>query len=178
MNRRCITSRAGFTLIELILVLVLIAVLTTLATPSLRGFARRAALDDTAASLLTLAEQARTRAAHEAVPHRVVFDLDQHIAWLEHIGDEGFEEVNASGVEPVQWGASVKIVAELDLTQDGLPAINCQPNGLTSLGCVVIEQEGQFVVLICDTPTARFRIITPQRDSTRNAEGVLDAMRL
>jgi type II secretion system protein H len=178
VKRRAGHPRAGFTLIELILVLVLIAVLTALATPALRGFTRRAALDDTAAAMLTLTQQAQSRAAHEAVPYRVVFDLDERRSWLERIGDEGYEEVVANDVEPITWGQSVTLVSDIDRDDDGQLAIGFQPTGLVTPGSVVIEQDGHFVALTCLAATQRYRLTTPADMAGRNAEGVLDAMRL
>lgn len=163
---------------ELILVLVLIAVLTTLATPSLRGFTQRAALADTAASLLTLTQQAQTRATHQAVPYRVVIDTEERAAWLECVGDEGYETIEPSGAEPVRWESKVTLVTDLERTDGGLSAITCQPNGVTTPGGIVLEQDGRFVALQCIAATERYRIISVPDDSARNAEGVLDAMRL
>ena len=134
MNRLSRHPDEAFTLIELILVLMLIAVLTTLATPALRGFARRAALDDTAASLLALTQQAQTRAVHEAAPYRIVFSVDERRAWLEHIGDEGYEAVDTSVVEPVTWGASVTIISDVAQDGDGQFVIAFEPTGLVSPG--------------------------------------------
>lgn len=178
MNRRLRHVRPGFTLIELILVLVLIAVITAVATPALRGFARRAALDDTAAAMLTLTQQAYSRAAHEAIPHRVVFDLAEHRAWLEQIGDEGYEEVTATGVEPVTWGRTVTLASDIEQNGYETLTIEFHPTGLVTPGSVVIEQDGHFVALTCDAATERYRLVTLSELTEDDTKGVLDAMRL
>lgn len=180
MNRRSLTTRpgiSGFTLLELILVLVLIAVLTTLATPALSGFARRAALDDTAVSLLLLIQQAQTRAVHTATTHRVVFDLDQREAWVDTVGEEGYEHVVGAGVETVTWGRSITLTADIEPNGYERLTLSFEPTGLVTPGSIVIEQDGSFVALTCDAPTERYRLLTPSELLGRNAEGVLNAMR-
>lgn len=178
MNRRAGHFESGFTLIELILVLVLIAIITTAATPALRGFTQRGSLDDAAAALLTLTQQAQTRAAHESIPYRVVFDLDGHTAWLEKVGDGGYEPVNETGTEPVTWNAALTIVSDIEPDIYQQLIINFDPTGLVTPGSFVLERDHYLLALTCDAATGRYRLVTPTEQTNQDAQGALDAMRL
>lgn len=157
--------------------LVLIALLTSLATPALSGFARRAALDDTAASLLALTQQAQSLAAHDAITYRVVIDHDLRTAWLDYLGGEGYQQDTIAGVEPVTWGRSVNIIS--DLPQDGMASwgIIFQPTGLVTPGNIVMQQDDHLVALTCGAATERYRLVKTAELQGENAEGVLDALR-
>jgi type II secretion system protein H len=61
-------SRAAFTLIELILVLALLAIVTSMAAPSLSRFFRGRALSSEARQLLSLTHAAQSRAVSEGFP--------------------------------------------------------------------------------------------------------------
>lgn len=178
MNRHVGHVEAGFTLIELILVLVLIALITTAATPALRGFTQRGSLDDAAAALLSLTRQAQTRAAHESVPYRIVFNLDTHTAWLEKIGDEGYEIVDEAGVEPVTWNRELTIVSDIEPDIYQQLIINFDPTGLVTPGSFVLERDHHLLALTCDAATERYRLVTPTKQTNQDAQEALDAMRL
>ena len=66
--------RAGFTLVELILVMVLTLTVLAMAAPRLDRFSRRRVLVSNAEAVLALLETARDRAAAEAVAYRVRID--------------------------------------------------------------------------------------------------------
>jgi type II secretion system protein H len=178
VNRRVGHVEPGFTLIELILVLVLIALITTAATPALRGFTQRGSLDDAAAALLTLTRQAQTRAAHESVPYRIVFNLDAHTAWLEKIGDEGFEIIDETGVEPITWNRELTIASDIEPDIYQQLVINFDPTGLVTPGSFVLERDRHLLALTCDAATERYRLVTPARQTNQDAQEALDAMRL
>jgi len=161
----------------LILVLALIAILTTLAAPALSGFARRAELDNAAASLLALTRQANTRAIHEAELYRVVFDVKQQAAWLETTGDEGFEVAIHPGADPVTWADSIAVASDLETYDFDRFAIAVQPNGLMISGSVVLEQGGRYVALTSEASTEPYRLLTSRDFESLDIEGGLHAFR-
>ena len=72
------TPAAAFTLIELILVLTLLAILTSLAAPSLSSFFRGRALDSEARQLLSLTHAGQSRAVSDGFPMLLWFDSQAH----------------------------------------------------------------------------------------------------
>lgn len=74
--------RIGFTLIELILVMVIMATAAALIIPSLRGFTIARTTDNATTLILSLAEYARTQAASEGRNYRLNFDTQTETVWL------------------------------------------------------------------------------------------------
>ena len=72
----------GFTLIEVMLVLTLIVILSSVTMPSLRGFAGSTRLKSSASAIRDMLHFARDIAITEGTTYLVVFDLDQNRYWL------------------------------------------------------------------------------------------------
>jgi prepilin-type N-terminal cleavage/methylation domain-containing protein len=85
---RCSDRAAGFTLIEIMAVVAIIALILGIGLPRLRASKVRA-LENDAESIATSLEYARQRAILTRVPHRVLFDLEEggwRVEWL--VGEE------------------------------------------------------------------------------------------
>ena len=72
----------GFTLIEIMIVLALIAILSSITMPSLRGFAASTRLKSTAHAIRDMLNFARDMAITERAAYLVVFDLTTNRYWL------------------------------------------------------------------------------------------------
>ncbi len=77
-----ISRSGGFTLMELLLVLVVIGVVVALVAPSLRGFAGGQQTDDAAASILSLTRWAQSQAITLGRPCRLNLDPGAGTYWL------------------------------------------------------------------------------------------------
>src|SRR5690606_6657053 len=75
-------NNRAFSILELIIVLVIIAVLLSLAAPSLRGFYSAQLTSNAAAQVVTLARFAQQRAMTEARPYRLHLDVQTQTYWL------------------------------------------------------------------------------------------------
>ena len=82
-NAKANMSESGFTLIELILVMVLITVVLSLVFPSLKGFFRARNLDSEAQRFLALTRYGQSRAISEGVPVILWMDPTARIYGLE-----------------------------------------------------------------------------------------------
>jgi type II secretory pathway pseudopilin PulG len=79
---RAVKNSAGFTLIELGVVIGLIAITTAIAIPSINALSG-AKLRSTTAMVAGLTREAYARAAITGKVHRIVFDIDKGLFWLE-----------------------------------------------------------------------------------------------
>jgi len=79
MSRR----RAGFTLLELMVVCVVIGVMTAMILPEMRGTFEEARLRSSGRGLVSVFQLARGRAITTREPHRVRLDLEAHRCHLE-----------------------------------------------------------------------------------------------
>ena len=75
-------SQKGFTITELLLVLVLIGILSAISMPTLKGFATTRRLKASASTIRNLLTFARDMAITDRTPHLVVFDIDNGRCWL------------------------------------------------------------------------------------------------
>jgi type IV fimbrial biogenesis protein FimT len=123
---------AGFTLVELILVMALLAIVTALAVPSLSRSLRQRYLDQEAARFLALTEYARSEAVSQGVPMTVWIESATRRFGVEP--KEGFEGAEARNREftlnpDVQFeitGGVVKrgVVEAVEFAPDGAPALS------------------------------------------------------
>jgi len=81
-------GRAAFTMLELILVLLVMAVVLGLSAPALRGFFASRQTADAAVTMLCLTQYARSLSASEGRPCRLMIDPDAGEYWLT-IQDQG-----------------------------------------------------------------------------------------
>lgn len=89
--------RAGFTLIELILVMALIVIMAAVVTPRMADFFRGRALDNEARRFLTLTRYGQNRAVAEGVPMLVWINEEQRRYGLE--AQPGYLERDEQAVE-------------------------------------------------------------------------------
>jgi type II secretion system protein H len=99
----------GFTLIELILVMVILCTVLGMAGPSLRGFFAQRQLEDAAASIMALAQLAKSQAVCEGRTYRLNLDTRDRTYWLT-VQDQGaFRDLLTD------WGRVFLLPPEVDL---------------------------------------------------------------
>ena len=109
----------GFTLIELILVMVILTTILGMAGPSLRGFFSRHQIDDTAARIIALTQFAQSQAICEGRTYRLNFDESRKTYWLT-VQDQGaYRDLYT------EWGRVFMLAPDIsmqlwDLDREGL----------------------------------------------------------
>jgi prepilin-type N-terminal cleavage/methylation domain-containing protein len=88
----------GFTLLEMILVMCIIAILAGVLVPSLSGFAAGRRTSNAATLVLSLANYARTQAVAEGTVYRLNFDDTARTVWLTKQTEGAFQPA------PGDWG--------------------------------------------------------------------------
>jgi type II secretion system protein H len=96
-SKRSTLSRAGFTLLELIVVMSMLTVVIALAAPSLSGFFRSRTLDSEARRVLSVIRLGQTRAASEGVP--MVFWVDPEMRRYGLREADGYSERDLKEIE-------------------------------------------------------------------------------
>ena len=158
---------AGFTLIELILILALLVIITSLALPPMAHFIRGRALDAEARRLLALAHAAQSRAVSEGMPMLLWVDSAQGGYGLAAetsgtAGDPKAETLTvdatlAIGVPNAGTGAAT--------TFNNLPAIRFLPDGTvdeSSPATVQLSDADGFVRRLVESDRRTgYEIITP-----------------
>lgn len=128
---RTTNRKNGFTLIELILVLALLAIVTSLMLPRMSGFIRGRALDAEARRLFSLIHAGQSRAVSEGMPMALWIDEKESRYGLEAetTGPDGDPKIEQLTVdETLQISIAGEAVGESTLIRN-LPALRFLPDG-------------------------------------------------
>ena len=127
---------AAFTLIELILVLALLVIITSIAAPAMSRFIRGRALDTEARRFLALTHAAQSRAVSEGMP--MLFWVDEkngaYGVVAESSGQSSGAQSTDSQAENLNLDSTLSIAVRNTTTgvptlYNNLPAIRFQPDG-------------------------------------------------
>lgn len=123
--------RSGFTLIELILVLALLVIITSIAAPAMAKFIRGRALDTEARRLVALMHAAQSRAVSEGAPMMLWVDEKNGSYGLaaETSGQNGDPKAENLTVDSTLAVAVLNTGTGVQTTFNNLPAIRFQPDG-------------------------------------------------
>jgi type II secretion system protein H len=149
----------GFTLLELILVMVILATVLALAGPSLRGFFASRKTQDAAAQILALTQLAQSWAVSDGNPVRLNFNDKEGSYWLTVQQGATFERLETEFGRVFFLPEGTEMEFE-DLEEDGGETyITFSPQSIMSAGTVrLIDRRGQVVKLVCRTPTESYAI--------------------
>ena len=152
-------NKPGFTLIELVMVLVVVAAALAVAAPSLGGWRRGQRLQSAGDEFLAVARHGRALAVANAQVHRLYVDANNGTYWL--MAQEGQEFVNLGTgmgrVFALPEGCSIAMSAAATTTGTGqlpLESVDFYPSGrMTPPANVVITGESGDVYAF-ETPSA------------------------
>lgn len=136
-------STGGFTLIELIMVMVVLTAVMTIVAPSLNKFFRGTIINDEARRILGVTQLARQEAISTGMPMQVWFDLENQWFGIRELSGLSASSGNQLSREalggPYFYQLDAKLVMELDRNTSinpSMPSIVYHPDGqldLTSL---------------------------------------------
>ncbi len=104
---------AGFTLLELILVMAIIAVLAAVLVPTLSAFATGRRTANAATMILGLSNYARSQAISQGAVYRLNFDANAGTVWLTVQGDGGFQPPPGDYGDRYKLPEGVRLSAEV-----------------------------------------------------------------
>jgi prepilin-type N-terminal cleavage/methylation domain-containing protein len=165
MWNRCVTTRRGFTLIELVLVMLVITIAIGVVAPELRGWNRGARMHDTVDQIITLARLARTQAISTAQVHRLTVDSSGRCYVSKQDGEQ-FVELGEGRDATFTAPEGVKLQMT-DLQGGPRDFVEFYPNGRmqTARIRVSMEEGGYETVIEAATSTEGFRV--PAAGGTR-----------
>jgi prepilin-type N-terminal cleavage/methylation domain-containing protein len=158
----------GFTLLELILVMVILSTVLAMAAPSLRGFFASRQTHDAAAQILALTQLARSQAISEGIIYRLNFDTRQRTYWLTAQQSGVFEELRTG------FGQVFTLPKDMVMELDGVEEEDTQmflaftPQGTVTAGTVrLIDRRGLALEVTCPTATESFFIVECEQSNGR-----------
>lgn len=164
--RHPVLRKRGFTLLELILVMIILCTVLAMAAPSLRGFFSSRQIHDMSEQILIMTRYARIHAIFDSKPYRVNFDLNRQCYWISSITDSQYEPLKTS------FGNYFQIPTEITLDFDdvesdssGIYYLPFNAKGCSQQGRVRLEDNRENVLeIVCWSPSELYEIINPYDD--------------
>jgi prepilin-type N-terminal cleavage/methylation domain-containing protein len=162
-----VSRTGGFTLLELILVLVIISVLLGMAAPSLRGFFASRKAHDAAAGILSLIRYARSQAITEGRNYRLNLDPDDGVYWLTVNEAGGYAMLNTAIGRKylLPEYTTMEVQMDDDDSKDDDASheyIEFYPKGRADVCTIrIFDQSGDEVDVYTETPAERYRVVIP-----------------
>jgi type II secretion system protein H len=169
MNRRWHNS--GFTLMELLLVMVVIAVAAAIAAPGFTGFSRGRRLPNTAIALMTTARWCRVQAIINGTTYRL--NLDHSNRQWSVTKDDGtgvfveMDEKEKQGQaytlpEGIDFGQPIFESTETEEEEASEEYVTFKPNGRADVVTIrlVATENGHYVDIANDMPLGTFHILS------------------
>jgi prepilin-type N-terminal cleavage/methylation domain-containing protein len=161
-------DKRGFTLLELILVMVIISAVLSMAAPSLRGFFSSRKAHDAAAGILSLIRYARTQAITEGRNYRLNLDPDEGAYWLTVNDAGGYAELDTDLGRTFLLPEFTTMELEMDeydgKDEDAEDAyIEFYPKGHADVCTIrLFDQNGDEVDVLALTPAERYHVVVPE----------------
>lgn len=150
----------GFTLLELILVMVILSTILAMAAPSLRGFFGSRKTHDTAAQILALTHFARSQAISEGIIYRLNFDTRERAYWLTAQKSGTFEMLSNEFGQIFTLPSDIVLELKGAEKEDDEIFLIFTPQGTVTAGTIrLIDRQGLTLEVTCPTITESFYII-------------------
>ena len=156
------TSRAAFTLLELVLVMVVISATLAIAAPSMRGWSRGSRLRDAADQFLATTRWARSQAIADSKVYRLYVDPAANRYWVAVENGQQFVAVASSLAQPQVLPGEFRIELTGPDAQAGqMEFIEFYPTGRTwPARARITLSDDDFLDVACDSPADEFHLIT------------------
>lgn len=149
----------GFTLLELLLVLLIIATMMAVVAPALRRLGQRSRLDAAAVLLVSLLNEARTRAITQGTPCQAVVDPSTRRCWLAARGAGGFARPAAAHGRVHALDPRLAFAWSGPVRPSGDFTIQFEPDGRVQVGRITVsEGSGRSIAVTCRSPAEPYRI--------------------
>ena len=158
----------GFTLLELILVMVIISTVLSMAAPSLRGFFSSRKSHDAASNILSLIRYARSQAITEGRVYRINFNPDEGIYWLT-VNEEGVftgldNEFGREFLLPDDTTVELEKKNHQKATEKYIAFYS---QGMAESGVITLtDRRGDIIEIISPSPAETYRIVEPEETET------------
>jgi prepilin-type N-terminal cleavage/methylation domain-containing protein len=164
-GRKTISAKSGFTLMELVLVMLLMAVVAAVSAPNLRGFIAGRRSADTATEILAMARWARSQAISEGRVYQLNIDPSQGKVWVETVNPDGTTSETTSDIgAPLQLpgGGKLQIDSDLPRGDNGAQIARFYPTGRTEPGTIrLTDDRGTQFVIVCKSASESYHIAAP-----------------
>lgn len=159
--------RRAFTLFELVLVMLILAVVMAMVAPKLGGIAKGRKTGDTATQVVALAYYARSEAITEGRTYRLNVEPRNGTYWLTRQDGGVFQDPGNGWGTVFQLPEGLRIESDFQSRQDGM-YVEFKPTGRCEPGYVRLsDEDGRSAEIACESPTELYRILAPGEQTSR-----------
>lgn len=144
-RQNLLKNKNGFTLVELLLVVIILGILSGIAIPSFRKTYLNLELSNTADTIAYLMRFAQARAVTQRTNYRLIFNSELNNCWLEkEISSDPsqFEKVSSKFARSVVIPEDIKVESELKI-------INFYPNGKIDEAKIYLKNQNDKTYTVC-----------------------------
>jgi type II secretion system protein H len=172
--QRPLSREKGFTLLELILVMVIISTVLAMAAPSLRGFFSSRKTHDAASNILSLIRFARSQAITEGHTYRLNFDSDEGVYWLTSDAEGAFSAPSTEFGREFDLPDDTTVEIEKDDDkknkndkEDQKTYIAFFSQGMAETGTITLtDRSGEEIKITSPSPAEPYRIVESEETET------------
>tara|TARA_B100000315_G_scaffold250270_1_gene282776 strand:+ start:820 stop:1305 length:486 start_codon:yes stop_codon:yes gene_type:complete len=135
--------RAGFTLIELVVVLILIGISVALVAPTIAHSLEQAQFRKDVRSVSAMLTFARNQAITHKTPYRLSINIDEHMIWVNPYQHNHDELPNRPTQFSLAHTDTLRVTAKNRENTSGTHALLFYPNGSSSGGTIQMAHNGQ-----------------------------------
>jgi len=148
---------SGFTLVELVLVAVVIAIMVGMVAPSFRGFVSGRRSADTADQLVTLTRWAHAQAISEGTIYRLNIDPQAHTYWVSTQDGAGEHIIQTSSGRIFDLPENVQLQTDI-AKENGRILIRFYPNGRTTSGSLHLADGQETIDVSCPSAAESYAV--------------------
>ena len=160
----CRRSCGGFTLLELVLVMVVTCTVLAMAAPSLRGFFSSRKVKDAAAEMVALTQLARSLAASEGRVYRLNLDPSEGTYWLTAQRQGTYERARGEFGRVFRLPDGTRATWQTPALGDVTGHVQFYPNGTTDPVVIRLKgPQGEVADVVCPSAAEPFEVrIAPE----------------
>ncbi|MCF7954276.1 MAG: prepilin-type N-terminal cleavage/methylation domain-containing protein [Phycisphaerae bacterium] len=168
-GQKTITSRprrvssGGFTLLELILVMIILCTVLGMAAPSLRGFFSSRQINDAAEHLVAVARYAKVQSVYQSRPYRLNFERQENDAyeyWLSSIDASEYKRLENDFGNRFKIPKGIEVDFEKFSNDGGISYVDFSPQGYSRECRIELQDESDnFVDVVCYGPAENFELV-------------------
>lgn len=156
-------SVGGFTLLELVLVMIIICTVLGMAAPSLRGFFSSRQMNDAAEHLVAVARYAKVQAVYQSRPYRLNFERyekDVYEYWLSSVDKGEHKRLENDFGNRFRLPKGIEVDFKNFSTSSGISYIDFSPEGYSRQCRIELQDEADnHIDVACYGPAENFELV-------------------
>ncbi len=153
-----VSTSSGYTLLELVLVLAIIATALASVAPSFTGFLKGRKTDEAAMRFVALTHWARSQAISDGTSYQITLDTQAGKWWVSVEDDDSFTDITGPIGRVYTAGEGVQIETGIPLV-DGKRVITFDAYGRSDVGVVHFVGANSDIEVACDAPVDEFHVV-------------------